>query len=96
MYVCQSYLLNFIVLSLHLHQTTNIDLPYRYNISHHDWCKDISHLIGKVKLQFQQDFQSRNATQTLMELCTIREGLITCNALSYLDACEFINLISLD
>ena len=71
-------------------------LSYRYNISHSDWYKDISHLIGKVKLKFQQDFQSRDTAQTLVELCAIRDGLSTCNALSYLDACELINLISLD
>ena len=69
MFVDQSYFLNFTVLSLHLHL---------YNISHEYWYmyKDISHLIGKVKMKFQQDFQSRK--------------------LSYLDACELINLISLD
>ena len=73
-----------------------IYLSYRYNISHDDWRKNKSHLIGKVKLKFQQDFQSMNTAQTLVELCAIRDGLSTCNALSYLDACELINLISLD
>ena len=58
-------------------------LSYRYTISHDDWYKDISHLIGKVKLKFQQDFQSRDTAQTLVELCAIRDGLSTCNALSY-------------
>ena len=38
-------------------------LFYRYNIFHGDWYKDISHLIGKVKLKFQQDFQSRDTAQ---------------------------------
>ena len=71
-------------------------LTYRYNIAHEDWYKDISDLIGKVKLKFQQDFQSRNTAQTLVQLCAIRDGLNTCNVLSYLDACELINLISLD
>ena len=61
-----------------------------------DWYKNISHLIGKVKLKFQQDFQNRDTSQTLVELCAIRDGLSSCNALSYLDACELINLISLD
>ena len=70
-------------------------LSYRY-ISHGDWYKDISHLIGKVKLKFQQDFQSRDTAQTLVELYAIRDGLSTCNALSHLDAYELINLISLD
>ena len=41
-------------------------LSYRYNISHDDWYKIINHLIGKVKLKFQQDFQSRNTAQTLV------------------------------
>ena len=70
-------------------------LSYRYNISHSNWYKDISHLIGKLKLKFQRDFQSRDTAQTLVELCAILDGLGTCNALSYLDACELINLISL-
>ena len=42
-------------------------LSYRYNISHSDWYKDINHLIGKVKMKFQQDFQNRNTAQTLVE-----------------------------
>ena len=71
-------------------------LSYKYNISHDGWYKNISHSIDKVKTKFQQDFQSRNTAQTLVELCTIRDGLGTCNALSYLDGCELINIISLD
>ena len=71
-------------------------LSYRYNNSHDDWYKDINHLIGKVKLKFQQDFQSRNTAQTLIELCAIRDRLSTCNALYCLDACVLINLICLD
>ena len=92
MYVGQSCRLIFTVLGLHLHQTTNICHTCRYNSSHDDWY--ISHLIGKVKLKFQQDFQSRNTTQTLVELYAILDGLSTCNALSYLDACELINLVN--
>ena len=68
-------------------------MSYRYNISHDDWYNDI---VGKVKLKFQQDFWSRNTAQTLIELCAIRDGLSTCNALSYLNACELINHISVD
>ena len=68
----------------------------KYNISYDDWYKDISHLIGNVKLKFQQDFQSRDTAQTLVELCAILDGLSTCNALSNSDVCELINLISLD
>ena len=49
-----------------------------------------------MKLKFQQDFQSRNTAETLVELCAIRDGLSTCNELSYLDARELINVISLD
>ena len=50
-------------------------LSYRNTISHDDWYKDISHLLGKMKLKFQQDFQSRDTAQTLVELCAIRDGL---------------------
>ena len=71
-------------------------LSYRYNFFHSDWYKDISHLTGKVKLKFQQDFQSRNTAETFVELCALRDELSTCNALSYLNVCELINLISLD
>ena len=46
--------------------------------------------------KYLSHFQSRNTAQTLVELCAIRDGLSTSNALSYLDACELINLISLD
>ena len=71
-------------------------LSYRYNASHDDWYKDISHLIGKVKMKFQKDYQSRYKVQTLVELCAIRDGISTCNAISYSGACDLINLISLD
>ena len=55
----------------------------RYDVSHDDWYKDISHLISKVKFKFQHlDFQSRNTAQTLVELCAKRDGLNICNALS--------------
>ena len=47
-------------------------------------------------MKLQQNVQSRNKVQTLVELCAIRDGLSTCNAMSYSDACELINLISLD
>ena len=72
-------------------------LLYRYTISNDDWYKDVSHLFGKVKMKFQQDYQSRNTSETLVELCARRDGLSTCNVLSYLeDGCELINPISLD
>ena len=58
-------------------------LSYKYNISHDNWYKNVSHLIGKVKIKLQQDFQSRNKVQTLVELCAIRDGLISCDAMSY-------------
>ena len=59
-------------------------LSYKHNISHDNWYnKDVSHLIGKVKMKFQQDFQSRNKVQTLVELCAIRDGLNSWDAMSY-------------
>ena len=95
--------LSYLLIKLHCIKSTFASnykyLSYRYNISHDNWYKDISHLIGKVKLRFQQDFQNKDTAQTLVELCAnsaIRDGLSTCNALSYLDTCELINLISLD
>ena len=53
-------------------------------------------LFSTSHLKCQQAFQSRDTAQTLVELCARRDGLSTCNALSYLDACELVNLISLD
>ena len=65
-----------------------------YCIKSDNWYKDRRHLNGKLKMKFQQGFQSGNKIQSLVELCAIRDRLSTCNAISYSDACELININS--
>ena len=43
-----------------------------------------------IVLMYQMD------SSNLVKMCAIRDGLSTCNALSYLGTSELINLISLD
>ena len=94
MFVSQSYYLSFAVYSLHSHLATGICLLSN-NISHNDWFTDVSHLIGKVRMKFQQNSRSSNEVQSLIELCAIRDGLSTCNTLSHADVCHLIELIYL-
>ena len=69
-------------------------LSSKYNIFHNDWFTDVSHLIVKVRMKFQQNSWSSNEVQTLSELCAIRDGLSTCNTLSHADVGHLIELIS--
>ena len=71
-------------------------LSSKYNISHNYWFTDVSHLIGKVRMKFQQNSRRSNEVQSLIELCAIRDGLSTYNTLSYADVCHLIELISLE
>ena len=71
-------------------------LSSKYNISHNDWFTDVSHLISKVRMKFQQNSRSSNEVQPLIELCAIRDGLSTCNTLSHADVWHPIELISLE
>ena len=49
-------------------------LSFKYNISHNDCftVTDVSHLIGKLRMKFQQNSRSSNEVQSLIELCAIK------------------------
>ena len=89
MFVSQSYYLSFAVYSLHSHLIT-VYLSSKCNIFHNDWFTDVSHLIGKVRMKFQQNSRISNEVQSLIELCAIRDGLSNCNILTHADVCHLI------
>ena len=70
-------------------------LSYKYNISQDEWFTDLSHLIKKVDIKFQKDFQNQSTVNTIVELCAIRDDVTECGVLSRADACKLIDLISL-
>ena len=56
----------------------------------------LSQLFKKVNMKCHEEMQHRNAAQTVVELCAIRDGVADCDTLSYNDVCNLIDLISLD
>ena len=47
-------------------------------------------------MKCHEEMQHRNAAQTVVELCAIRDGVADCDTLSYNDVCNLIDLILLD
>ena len=47
-------------------------------------------------MKCHEEMQHRNAAQTVVELCAIRDRVADCDTLSYNDVCNLIDLISLD
>ena len=92
--VCKSILLSKLYCLQSTFASNYKYLFSKYNISHNDWFTDVSHLTGKVTMKFQQNSQSRNEAQSLIELCAIRDGFFT--TLSQADVCHLIELISLE
>ena len=43
-----------------------------------------------------EEIRDRNAVQTVVELCAIRDGVADCDTLSYNDVCNLTSLTSLD
>ena len=68
----------------------------KYNLSHHDWRLDTSHLIGKVRLKNKQKSCHIGSCQDIIELCDIRDGLALCDTLSNDDVCKLIDIICLE
>ena len=54
-------------------------LSYKYKICQDDWFMDINFLIGKMKVQFEKETQSRSNAHTIVELCAIRDGIANCD-----------------
>ena len=94
--VFKSILLSKLCCSLSTFASNYMYLSSKYKISHNDWFTDVSQLISKVRMKFQQNSRSSNEVQFLIELCAIRDGLSTCNTLSHTDVCHLIELISLE
>ena len=71
-------------------------LSCKYNLSHHDWHLDTSHLVGKVRLKNKQKSCHIGSCQDIIELCDIRDGLALCDTLSNDDVCKLIDIICLE
>ena len=69
-------------------------LSCKYGISQDDWYTNLSQLFKKVYMKSYEEIQDRNAVQTVVELCAIRDGVAVCDTLSYNDVCNLIDLIS--
>ena len=76
-------------------QTTN---TCHVNMEFHRYTRytNLSQLFKKVNMKCHEEMQHRNAAQTVVELCAIRDGVADCDTLSYNDVCNLIDLISLD
>ena len=71
-------------------------LSCKYGISQDDWYTNLSQLFKKVNMKCHEEMQHRNAAQTVVELCAIRDGVADCDTLPYNNVCNLIDLISLD
>ena len=74
--------------SLRLGQTTNNYMSCKYGISQDVITyQDVIRyqLAQKVDMKCHVEFRHRNAVQTVVELCTIRDGVVGCDILSLLE-----------
>ena len=71
-------------------------LSCKYRISQDDWYSNLSQLVEKHNMKCHEELQHRNAVQTVVELCAIRDGVADCDTLSYNDVCYLIDLILLE
>ena len=69
-------------------------LSCKYELSNKDWYLDTNHLLGKVRLKCQLNITC-SSCQSVIELCEIRDGLSSCEALSNDDVCKLIELMHL-
>ena len=70
-------------------------LSCKYELSNKDWYLDTNHLLGKVRLKCQLNITC-SSWQSVIELCEIRDGLSSCEALSNDDVCKLIEFICLE
>ena len=71
-------------------------IAYKYSLSHHDWHLDMNRLVGKVRLKNQKKSIYSKSCQDTIELCEIRDGSASCDALSNDDICKIINIICIE
>ena len=72
-------------------------LSCKYELSNQVWYLDTNHLLGKVTLKSQLNITC-SSWQSVIELCEIRDGLSSCQALSNDDVCtcKLIEIICLE
>ena len=63
---------------------------------HTIWHLDMNHLAGKVRLKNQQKSIYSKSCQDIIELCEIRDGLLSCDILSNDDICKIIDIICIE
>ena len=71
-------------------------LSYKYKICQDDWFMHINLLIGKMKVQFEKETQSRSNAHTIEELCAIRDDIANCDIMFCTEASKLIDLITLE
>ena len=57
---------------------------------------DIHLLIGKMRVQFEKETQSRSNSHTIVEFCAIRDGIAKCDIMSCTESSKLIDLITLE
>ena len=94
--VCKSIVLSQLYCIKSTFGSNYKNLSCKYRISQDDWYSNLSQLVEKVNMKCREGIQHRNAVQTVVELCAIRDGVADCDTLSYTDVCNLIDLISLE
>ena len=73
--VCRSISLSILLCKNSTFPSNYRYLSCKYDLSHHDWHLDTSHLIGKVRLKNKQKSCLIGCCQDIIELCDIRDSL---------------------
>ena len=92
--VCRSISLSKLLCKNSTFSSNYNNLSCKYKLSNQDWYLDASHLLVKVILKSQLNITC-SSWQNVIELCEIRDGLSSCEALSNDDVCKLINRINL-
>ena len=71
-------------------------LCYKYELVQSDWHSGLAHLLGKVKMKYQnKNVQNCPANMSIIrELCDIRDGrYIACDIISKTEMCSLLDII---
>ena len=71
-------------------------LSFKYELTEADWASDINHLLGRVKMKFQQMSTVPDIVGNILELCNIRDGIVLCHTLGNVEVCKLIDVLCLD
>ena len=94
--VCKSIVLSKLYCVKSTFESNNKYLSWKYGSSQDDWYTNLSQLLEKVNVKCHEEIQHRNAVQTVVELCAIRDGVSVCDTLSYNNVCNLIDLLSFE